>query len=108
MGIFVEKCGKEKKLLCFCKLENHSGHELGWIYILLYSSQTDSVPNILLSFRLPFPCCNVPHLFLMVADGWHCRCFFKVQYFFFSIYCGSLRSQAYEGHRSTVLVKSIE
>lgn len=72
------------------------------------AEKTDSVPNFLLSFRLLFHFCNVHPVFLLVADGWHCRCSFKVHENCFSIYCGSLRSQACEGYRSTVLEKSID
>lgn len=40
----------------------------------------------LLSFRLLVYFCDVLHLFLVVADGWHCRCSFKVYENYFSIF----------------------
>lgn len=57
------------------------------------------------SFRLFFLCCSV-NLFLMVAHGWQRRCSFKVLENYFTIYCGSPRSQPYEGHRLTALEMS--
>lgn len=59
----------------------------------------------MLPFRLFFHCCNV-HLLLTVAHRWLCRCSFKLHENYFAIYCGSLRSQPYEGHRLTVFKMS--
>lgn len=84
-------------------------HELGWICMLLYSRQTGSISNFLLVFLGYF---STSVMFLIFCSWWLMDGIVDAPLrrvkIIFSIYHGTLRSQAYEGYRSTVLEMSIE